>query len=496
MATAHTETSKQMPGLYAQQIDDQEYVARVRRHKPSSLVPLVASVAAQYSQHNSWLGGPFNGLFAPWALADIARVSLVMGNEHRSDAIMQDVLECAAAYAAVKDPDLLGTLADGRDKFILRLGFEQSLWQQPTRHELGRMVAILEQTTTSETLKVIQPGWEQTLFGCTLSQFIGIGFIAHTLAVKYSGRFSTEWLDDPALADITSQIPLTLMDDILAYHFVGDIDHFQNKRDENESSALRRFSLNPLLSQPIVSGIGNELLVPVPAMALRKVSSSGIWHMGFDRWLNDFAEDVGELFQQYVGRQLGTITEGQVLPEIVYNGNDRSVDWMVVGKQAVILIEVKSARSTEDIRLGSPTAWQGLADKLAYAFDQIANTDRLIAQGHPEFSHIPPQLPRLGLIVTMELFPFVNATPIRAQYGGGSVTIPTAVCSSNELEWLVSLQDRELDGYLLQFMNDPTKEGFGLTADLVGVEFGRNAVLDEAWASFGWARPPEATDGG
>lgn len=408
-----------MANLYAQPIDDQEYVARVRRHKPSSLLPLLASVAAQYWKHNSWLGGPFKGLFAPWALADIARVSLVMGNDNRNDATMQDVLECAAAYAAVKDPDLQGALTEGRDKFILRLGFEQSLWQQPTRHELGRMVAILEQTTTSHTLKVIQPGWDQQLFGCTLSQFVGIGFIAHALAGMYSGRFSTEWLDDPVLSDITSQIPLPLMDDVLAYHFVGDISHFQSKRDENKASALRRFSLNPLLSQPIVSGMGEELLVPVPALALRKVSSSGIWHMGFDRWLNDFAEDVGELFQQYVGRQLHTVPNVQVLREIVYNGNDRSVDWIVVGDEAVILIEVKSARSNEDIRLGSTNAWQGLADKLAYAFDQIANTDQLIATSHPAFGHIPSQVPRLGLVVTMEPFPFANAAPIRAQYSGG-----------------------------------------------------------------------------
>lgn len=204
-----------------------------------------------------------------------------MGNEHRNDATRQDVLECAAAYAAVKDPDLHGALTDGRDKFILRLGFEQSLWEQSTRHELGRMVAILEQTTTSQTLKVIQPGWDQQLFGCTLSQFVGLGFIAHTLAGMYSGRFSTEWLDDPVLADITSQIPLPLMDDVLAYHFVGDIKHFQSKRDENKASPIRRFSLNPLLSQPIVSGMGTELLVPVPGLALRKVSSSGIWYLAY-----------------------------------------------------------------------------------------------------------------------------------------------------------------------------------------------------------------------
>lgn len=215
--------------------------------------------------------------------------------------------------------------------------------------------------------------------------------------------------------------------------------------------------------------------------------------MGFDRWLNDFAEDVGELFQQYVGRQLDTIPDVQVLREIVYNGNDRSVDWIVVGDDAVILVEVKSARSNECIRLGSPNAWQGLADKLAYAFDQIANTDHLIATSHPAFSHIPSQLPRLGLVVTMELFPFANAEPIRARYSGGVRNIPTAVCSSNELEWLVSLNDRTFDSHLLQLMTDPAKAGWGVTDDLVGVKCGPNPVLDQAWASFAWGRAPQSS---
>jgi hypothetical protein len=58
-----------MTSMYGEVIDDREYVARVRRHKPSSLVPLVASVAAQYWQHNSWLGvrrKPLGTDSSPW----------------------------------------------------------------------------------------------------------------------------------------------------------------------------------------------------------------------------------------------------------------------------------------------------------------------------------------------------------------------------------------------------------------------------------------------
>lgn len=483
-----------MTDLYPDLIDDEEYVDRVLRHKPSSLVPLVGAFGARYSRHGSWLGGPYDGLFGPWALADIARVSLVQGDEGASDATPQDVLECAAAYAAIRDPDLPGPRADRRDSFLLRAGFEQLPFQQPTRHEVGRSTAVFEQTVTpGRQLRVVRPGWDEDLFGCTLSQFIGIGFIAHTLAVKFGGKFPTAWLDDPIFENIASQIPRALMHDVLAYHFTGDLEHFRAAHASDTPSSLRRFSCNPLLLQPIVSGMGEELLVPVPAMVLRKISSSGIWYMGNDRWPVEFAQDVGELFEQYVGRQLQTIPNANVYSEITYDDHQLSVDWIVESRSAVILVEVKSTRATEDIRMGSAEAFQILADKLGHAYEQIENTHRLIDQRHSAFRHIPSDLPRLGLIITMEQFPFANATPIRDRQAAAS-TVPTIVCSSNELEWLVSLQDRDLGTYLLGFLADPANEGHGVTSGLLGVEFGPNPVLDEAWESYAWGHPPRPTD--
>jgi hypothetical protein len=65
------------------------------------------------------------------------------------------------------------------------------------------------------------------------------------------------------------------------------------------------------------------------------------------------------------------------------------------------------------------------------------------------------------------------------------------VCPCDDLEWLVSLQGRTIDDYLLEFINDPTKAGWDVATDLVGTKFGRNAVLDRAWDSHSWLRSPD-----
>lgn len=88
--------------------------------------------------------------------------------------------------------------------------------------------------------------------------------------------------------------------------------------------------------------INNGLFVPVPLQVIRKISLSGIWYAGVSRWAEPFAEDVGDLFEQYVGRLLKTIPNATVYPEIHYDpdGDKRSVDWIVVRDNAVLLVEV------------------------------------------------------------------------------------------------------------------------------------------------------------
>jgi hypothetical protein len=298
------------------------------------------------------------------------------------------------------------------------------------------------------------------------------------------------------LEKITSEIPVDLMRCVLGEQFTGDRDFFLTYRSETNASPYRRFTYNPLLSRPVVSGIGSALLVPVPPQVIRKISPTGIWYAGVERWGQPFAEDVGDLFEQYIGRLLSTVPDAQVYSEIVYDdGQNRSVDWIVVWDNVVLLVEVKSARPTEPIRMGTPTAWTQLKTKLGRAYEQISKTDQRIVEGHPKFSHIPRNLPRIGLILTMELFPFMDAGPIRSMVGA-SPSVPMRVCSSNLLEWLVRLQDRSLGQYLVDLMNDATKEGWEVGSDLEGIETSPNAVLDQAWSSYQWSPelPEESGD--
>lgn len=71
------------------------------------------------------------------------------------------------------------------------------------------------------------------------------------------------------------------------------------------------------------------------------------------------------------------------------------------------------------------------------------------------------------------------------------VVHPHAVCWSEELEWALMLKDKPIDTYLLELLTDPAKEGWDISADLVGIEMGRNKVLDQAWNSCQWGKPPE-----
>ncbi|MEV2211167.1 hypothetical protein AB0H86_06665 [Streptomyces sp. NPDC050997] len=63
-------------------VRDRDYVARVRRHRTSALLPLIAGASAAYSLGSSWLESSYRK-YTPWALADAARVSLACGNEYR-----------------------------------------------------------------------------------------------------------------------------------------------------------------------------------------------------------------------------------------------------------------------------------------------------------------------------------------------------------------------------------------------------------------------------
>ena len=121
--------------MYDRLVHDDEYTQLVRRYRPSSLLLAVAAAGAHYGVPQAqprWLAGGVHTKFTPWALADVARVSLARGTEfHRAEAIDKDLLKILAAYSSLKDPTLhdVGDGAVRLRDFMLRTTGQQQAFQ-------------------------------------------------------------------------------------------------------------------------------------------------------------------------------------------------------------------------------------------------------------------------------------------------------------------------------------------------------------------------------
>ncbi|MCX4508173.1 MULTISPECIES: hypothetical protein [Streptomyces] len=477
------------PGSRA--VRDRDYVARVRRHRPSALLPLIAQASAAYALESSCLESP-GRKYLPWALADAARVSLACGNEYRKDASEADLLRILNMHSQLEEPYLYdhGNDGDALARFLLRAAGEQMIYQEPVGRELGRAAAMLTQTTGTREARCLRPGWEEELLGTSLSHYVGIAQLLWASAVHCAGRFDPAFLEAPGAERICAEIPASTILSVAGKHFVTDTAAFRQANEQAQVTTdrlLRRYEYNPLRTTPLVEGYGPGLLAPVNQLVAAKASPLGIYYTGVARFGNAFAQDLGDLFEAYVGRQLGLLPEATVLPEIVYGPNrSLSVDWIVVTEELVLLVEVKSVRPTAHLRLATERRVAELQRMLGRAYEQIDNTAALIASGRTEFAKVPTDRPVQGLIVTMEPFHIVNA-PIQRPFLPAT-TVPVTVCSIGELEDMVTITDAPVGRLLLERAADARRSTYALREALSGHDHARNPVLDAGWSSYPWSR--------
>jgi hypothetical protein len=481
-------------------VSDYEYRQRVRRYRPSSLVPLIAAAGARYWQ--DWLDSPYRK-YTPWALADAARVSLACGNEHRRDATEQDLLQILNAYSQLDDRFLHDSDAHA---FLLRMAGQQMTWQVPEYETLARTAALFEQTTPQQPMECLRPGWDTELFGCTLREYAGTAQLAWASAITCAGRFDPAVFDTPDGELIARHVGRDTVIRVLDTHFATTVSQFGTDDQEAVTRAgrddrLRRYTSNPFRGRPLITGFGPGYLCPVPYLALAKATPWGVYFTGMAHYGQGFAHDLGHLFEQYIGRQLQLLPHAQVLGEITYTSHKstrKTVDWIVILPEAVLLVEVKSAIPTEPVRLGTAEAVDAIVAKLSKALRQIDATAQLIADHDPALAVVPTDRPVLGLAVTLEPFHIANAG-----FGALPVTrTPTTVADAAEIENLVTVSDIPPGRLLLDRAADSVRSSWSLDTAFNGHARSLNPILDQAWDSYPWAsaarvhRPTDATTGG
>ena len=245
---------------------------------------------------------------------------------------------------------------------------------------------------------------------------------------------------------------------------------------------------NPLTARPLVRLGDGRLVAPVPQLIARKLSPMELYYLGIKRWGEPFARDMGELFEDYVGRQLDTLPDATAHPEIQYfQGKNpiMGVDWIVVTEDAVLLVEAKATRVPAAARAGQDTAQDSFKRTLGKAFDQINRTYRAIRASVPEFSAIPADRPILGLVTTLDPWYMANSGLARALLP--SPEIPTMVASARALEHFIAIGQRQPAAPILaEILGDQEQRTWDLANALMRYtdQSDSNPILREAWEQY------------
>jgi hypothetical protein len=135
-------------------------------------------------------------------------------------------------------------------------------------------------------------------------------------------------------------------------------------------------------------------------------------------------KSIRTLFEDYVFRQAGQLPLEGRLPAIEYESAKHTTDVILVWHGFVLLIEAKATRLTETSHKGGATLRQELNRTISRAFAQLDTTAALIRNRHPALARVPDDRPIFGLVVTLEPYPFINATFTRDELQVSKSSIP------------------------------------------------------------------------
>lgn len=476
-----------------------EFVQSVRAHAPEELLPALAAESA--SQWTETPGGTDNprGL-QPWAMAAIARESLAWSNPHRRAPVTAGRLRrLQQNLIALQDPFTHGSIADRNDPWgvMIRLAYEQAPWQQSQYNALNRFTAMLDRELDPADYEVLSRPVLTALLGADPTDYAAAGTVFFASVAPNAGWFDLGWLESPQLAAVRERVGADVLRSVFLASFSSTYDQARERArsGRHQDPMLRRYDPNPLRAAPYVRMRDGRYLAPSQPLVVDRLSLDTVYYAGVAAHGEAFTRDLGRLLERYVGEQLALVPGGLLLPERAYGRGDgqKTVDWVLVLPDVVLVVEVKLARVTAEGRYGLQPWLDDVSRGTGKALRQVARTAALIRDRHPVLADVPDDRPVRGVVVTATQHYLVNQPPYRERLD--DPTVPTTVLSLDHLEHAI--------GYSL--LRDPSRAFLDLTAwdDADGVNPERtmvswlrehglernpfNPLLDRAWRSKVWA---------
>jgi hypothetical protein len=464
----------------------EDFVQRVRRHRPSDLLPAIAAANIELAPEGWFQPSATAPPMLPWELAAAARESIRAGNEHRDPGVTPtDLLEICHIYGQLYDPFL-----DDRDLTALavRAAYEQFPFQEPLFFGLTRSELLFDRPSPRVRPKLQIVGdlfWERTI-GLSLDRLFAAGMVLGVGASTNQGWFDLSWYEQSNFGGVRKVLSAdharTAMDAI----FAATVEELR-QMSRPTPRGVERLAFNPLQARPFVRQSETRFLAPVPAFVFWRASAPSLYYMALEQLAEPqkqtFTDDVGTLFEDYVVRQAEQLLAldrdpPDVYPEIEYRASAYTTDVILVWPDFILLVEAKASRLTEESRMGGPTLGEEINRTVGRAIAQIETTAQLIRDGAPALEHIPRDRPIYGLIVTLEPYRFIEAV------SRSSNTVATAIASITEFERFIadSLVRPRVESDLLKHTNPGQTEWdvTGLIDSSTGERYS-NPMLDVEW---------------
>lgn len=456
----------------------------VRRFTPSAFLPALAKHTAQLDP----LIRPRDKRNAsrwPWAASAMARESVLYSNEHRHGGTPSES-DFNHLYNLFYEPDDSKAEPSLSD-IMTPLVYEQFAYGESEFEELSRVWALYGDPTLGAPIP-----WEE-VFGMSVADAVRAALVLHGWVAMNGGQLDRSLFDAPHMQEVFERIAPRAQLMALADYFTATVDEARALHDAVVPVAkhLQRFAFNPLVARPLIDLGADGVWAPQSMLVSRAIFPSNLYYVGIKQWGKQFADNLGDRVEQYVGRQLRLLDGDHVEGEIEYTKGRKSVDWFWVTDQAVILVECKSARMTLGAKASDDTLGEVVARSVGKARAQIDRTADFIRSCHPAFAHLPSDRPIIGMIVTAEPFYLGNAAMLH-EYGEAGVT-DAQVVSLRELEHFVTLEKDEAAGLLLSVVADSEKRTWALSSVMRDLrQLPKNPILEHAWNQYGYidARSP------
>lgn len=471
--------------------------AAVRKVDRDSLLARCAEATAALSRGEVTDDLKAKGL-VDWNVADVARTALAWGGFQRPEADARTLLRLCNMNALLIDegevarPDPSERLAH----LLPRMIFEQFPRQRSPFDLISRTLLLFgsaSEVPPGFSPKAMKPGWFESVTGLTLDEYVEAIFIIWVETQRRNGAFSLDLLDGDGYRGLEHVFSFDAVRTTFTEHLVTTPEDFKsvNRRwQDAATSPQKKYAFNPLVSRPFIDGVAALPVAPWVQAIVAKASPASIYHLGFEKLGKGFPDELGHVFQHYVGRQLEQVPQPrEVIPELRY-GPARSAkdtcDWFLDLPGLLVHIECKSRQPIESLRIGGDHWLEVISDSTGHGIAQLNESNRDIDAIAAVDPRIDPVKPRIGLVVTMEPFYINENWLVRERLN--KADFPVGVISVGELESLVTLGAVELAQALLQAADAADDNVMVLTQALDAARGRENTLIVSTFESIGLIR--------